>query len=205
MTHNLRWLIWIAALIILFNQIVELDDELNQLKPEMKRIIELRSREHSVITSVNWFHQERQALESQLQLLERLPAVTQTGTFRAQAMESLGELCDHLKASCRVSPQGETVSPSDQSKQLPGLIYANVRISIPLEYPYLDILIKEIEKGPITRKIEKLTVRSGSTEIFVRTYGLNSVTWQTTHETAQRNLRQLTQTATIIPSPQNSD
>lgn len=204
MTHNLRWLVWLAALIILANQAMEWEGELKQLQPEMKRLTELRSRERSSITSVNWSQQEQQALEAQLQWLERLPSITQTGTFRAQAMESLGDLCERLKAGCRVSAQGETVSPSGQDAQFPGLIYANVRVSVPLQYPHLDTLLGQIEQGPILRKIEKLAVRSGTIELQVRTYGLNSSNWQTTYDAAQRDLRRLTQTAAEPSNPKES-
>lgn len=204
MTHNLRWLVWLAALIILANQAMEWEGELKQLQPEMKRLTELRLRERSSITSVNWAQQEQQALEAQLQWLERLPSITQTGTFRAQAMESLGDLCERLKAGCRVSAQGETVSPSGQDAQFPGLIYANVRVSVPLQYPHLDALLGQIEQGPILRKIEKLAVRSGTIELQVRTYGLNSSNWQTTYDAAQRDLRRLTQTAAEPSNPKES-
>lgn len=204
MTHNLRWLVWLAALIILANQAMEWEGELKQLQPEMKRLTELRLRERSSITSVNWAQQEQQALEAQLQWLERLPSITQTGTFRAQAMESLGDLCERLKAGCRVSAQGETVSPSGQDAQFPGLIYANVRVSVPLQYPHLDTLLGQIEQGPILRKIEKLAVRSGTIELQVRTYGLNSSNWQTTYDAAQRDLRRLTQTAAEPSNPKES-
>ncbi|WP_027014055.1 hypothetical protein [Comamonas composti] len=197
MSNNLRWLIWLAALVAFSSPILEWDDELTRMRPEIERMKHLRTREHNAITAVDWAQQKQLAAKAQLTWLERLPPVTQSGGFRAEAMESLGELCNKLKAGCRVSAQGETVitnainTPGARNApaQLTGLIYSNVRVTVPLAFPDLDLLIEQIEHGPVLRNIEKFIVRSGNADIHVRTYGLEAAAWQRLQAAAQQDIQ----------------
>lgn len=186
MTPMLKWLVWLAALIGLWSLALEWDAEIAQLRPEKAKLEQLRQREGFALQSVDWKEQEILARQAQLAWLDRLPEINQTGIFRAEAMENLSDLCKRLEASCQVASMGETFARSTSSAtsatlgsdnsrgefELQGLMSTGVRLSVGLAGNKLMPLMQEIEEGPVLRKIERFTVRSGRAELIVKVFGI---------------------------------
>lgn len=201
MSPSLRWLIWLAVLIAGWSVVLDWQDELAKLQPERERLERLRQREQSAITAVNWERLSQDAAKAQLAWLERLPQVVQTGVFRAEAMEGMADLCNRLDAPCQVSAMGETASsrtPSPGSAspaggsasegaagEVPGLISTSVRVSTGLGEKLVPLL-REIENGPVLRRVERFTVRSGRADFVVKTYGLDHQSAAALSAAAQR-------------------
>lgn len=198
MSPSLRWLVWLALLIGGWSVTLDWQDELEKLRPERERLERLREREQSAILAVNWARLSREAGQAQLAWLDRLPEVTQTGVFRAEAMESMSDLCQRLQAPCQVAAMGETAAPRAQpagsaanggrlaeAGQLAGLVTTSVRITTALGDTLMPLL-REIENGPVLRQVEKFTVRSGRADFIVKTYGLDQQAAQATRSAAQR-------------------
>ncbi len=186
MSSSLRWLIWLAVLIAGWSVVLDWQDELAQLQPERERLERLRQREQSAIAAVNWSGLSQAAAQAQLAWLERLPPVVQMGVFRAEAMEGMADLCTRLDAPCQVAAMGETASSrvptagsasqagdrSGESGDLPGLLSTSVRVTTGLGDKLVPLL-REIENGPVLRRVERFTVRSGRADFVVKTYGLD--------------------------------
>ncbi|WP_148665183.1 MULTISPECIES: hypothetical protein [Diaphorobacter] len=198
MTPVMRRLIWLALLIGGCSVILDWQDDLDKLRPEHERLERLRAREQSAISAIDWQHASREAAQAQLEWLNRLPEVSQLGVFRAEAMETMADLCKRLDAPCQVSAMGETSaqrpSPADGMlssgtasraagrstgtgtpsgpAELQGLLTTSVRIATP-PGKHLVALLQGIEDGPVLRKIDRFTVRGGRAEIVVKTYGLD--------------------------------
>lgn len=181
MTNNLKWLIWCAFLILAFNQVLEWNDSLDKLQTEAKRAQKFRDNEYSKLKNVNWQKIENDAKKAQLAWLERLPSVEQTGLFRARAMESLKEICEFYKATCKISAQGEVFGGNfnndknvleNNKIKIPGIFYSNFRISIPINFENTDYFIKNIENDKELRIIERFTVRGPIIDIYIRSYGI---------------------------------
>ena len=207
MTASMRNLLWIAALIGFWSVALDWRDASEKLRPERERLEQLKSREQSAMTSVNWHRVAEEALIAQIAWLDRLPEVTRPGVFRAEAMESLADLCQQVEAPCQVAAMGETATAStgntsptqppptirsggglntpQDTKDLPGLITTSVKISTNLG-PRLMQLLTVLEEGSTLRRIERFTVRSGRAEILVKVYGIDAGVSQALRQAAQR-------------------
>ncbi|MDZ4187678.1 MAG: hypothetical protein U1D25_06165 [Hydrogenophaga sp.] len=198
MTTSFRWLVWLALLIGGLSVTLDWQEEIEQLRPERERLERLREREQSSIWAVDWVRLSKEAGQAQLTWLDRLPEVNQIGVFRAEAMESMSDLCQRLQAPCQVAAMGETAAPMAQNQagsretvgrpanaaQLVGLVTTSVRITTSLNDTLMPLLL-EIENGPVLRQIEKFTVRSGRADFIVKTYGLDQRAAQVTRSAAQ--------------------
>ena len=207
MTASMRNLLWIAALIGFWSVALDWRDASEKLRPERERLEQLKSREQSAMTSVNWQRVAEEALMAQIAWLDRLPEVTRPGVFRAEAMESLADLCQQVEAPCQVAAMGETAtatsgstSPSQptpairgggglntpqDAKDVPGLVTTSVKISTNLG-PRLMPLLTALEEGSALRRVDRLTVRSGRAEILVKVYGIDAGVSQALRQAAQR-------------------
>lgn len=204
MTPMLRWLVWLAALIGLWSVALEWEAEIAQLRPEKAKLEQLRQREGAALQSIDWKTQELLARQAQLAWLNRLPEVHQTGLFRAEAMENLSDLCKRLDANCQIASMGETFArsaapttlgatasqTSRAHSELQGLVSTGIRLSVGLAGNKLMPLMQEIEEGPVLRKIERFTVRSGRAELIVKVFGLQGEVAQAERTAATRLIEQ---------------
>ena len=182
MTTNLRLLIWAAVLIGWGTLLLDWRDEVAKLRPERVRLEQLRSKEQSALWNVDWKSALVDAKQAQSQWLSRLPVVEQTGVFRAQALESISDICKQLSLACQVGALGESVVaattlPSGvkgNATGLPGLISTGVRVSVPLQDKNLELFIKTLENDVVLRRIDKATARSARITFDVQVYGLNA-------------------------------
>jgi hypothetical protein len=210
----MRNLIWVAALIGFWSMALDWRDQSEKLRPERERLERLKSREQNAIASVDWGKVSQDALAAQVAWLDRLPEITQPGVFRAEAMESLADLCKQIQAPCQVAAMGETATAtsgndrllasqatqlggtsanrqaslprgSSEAAGIPGLVTSSVKISTSLG-PQLMPLLTALEEGPVLRKIDRFTVRSGRAEIIVKVYGMDSGTSLALRTAAQR-------------------
>lgn len=197
MSSSLRWLIWLALLIGGWSVTLDWQDELEKLRPERERLERLRQREESAVSAIDWDRLSREAGKAQLAWLNRLPEVSQMGVFRAEAMETMADLCKRLEAPCQVAAMGETSS----SRVLPGgntrsgnpaiptepqgLVSTSVRVTSGLGDKLMPLL-QEIENGPVLRKVEKFTVRSGRADFVVTTFGLDQASATAARNAAER-------------------
>lgn len=198
MKPSLRWLIWLALLVGGWSVTLDWQDELNKLRPERERIERSRQREKHAASAIDWESLSRQAGEAQLAWLNRLPAVSQMGVFRAEAMEAMADLCKRQEAACQVAAMGETStsrvqapgnnpqagSPSD-AKEPQGMVSTSVRVTASLDNKLMPLL-RAVEEGPVLREVEKFTVRSGRADFIVKTFGLDSRTATVLKAAAER-------------------
>lgn len=198
MNSSLRWLIWLALLIGGWSITLDWQDELEKLRPERERLERLRQREENAISAIDWEQLSHQAAKAQLAWLNRLPEVSQMGVFRAEAMETMADLCKRLEAPCQVAAMGETSSsrvppPGNASRpgspatptEPQGLVSTSVRVTTGLGDKLMPLL-QEIENGPVLRKVEKFTVRSGRADFVVKTFGLDQQSATATRSAAER-------------------
>ncbi len=178
MTSNLRLLIWAAVLISWGALLLDWRDELVKLRPERVRLEQLRAKEQSALWNVDWKASVQDAKLAQSQWLERLPKVEQTGVFRAQALESVADLCKQINAACQVSAMGEKVSSPNLAKSnsegLSGIIATGVKVSLPLQDKQLELLMKALENDTTLRRIDKLIAQSGRITLEVQSFGLDT-------------------------------
>ena len=66
MTASMRNLLWIAALIGFWSVALDWRDASEKLRPERERLEQLKSREQSAMTSVNWQRVAEEALMAQI-------------------------------------------------------------------------------------------------------------------------------------------
>ena len=198
MNSSLRWLIWLAVLIGGWSITLDWQDELEKLRPERERLERLREREENAISAIDWQQLSLEAGKAQLAWLNRLPEVSQMGVFRAEAMETMADLCKRLDASCQVAAMGETSSSRIQPQgnaarsgnpataaEPQGLVTTSVRVTTGLGDKLMPLL-QEIENGSVLRKVEKFTVRSGRADFVVKTFGLDQQSATTTRNAAER-------------------
>lgn len=198
MTSSLRWLIWLALLIGGWAVTLDWQDELEKLRPERDRLERSRQLEERAISAINWAQLSNEAGKAQLAWLERLPEVSQMGVFRAEAMEAMADLCKRLDAPCQVAAMGETSSSRIQTSgsatrsgspsnptEPQGLVSTSVRVTTGLGDKLMPLL-REIENGPVLRKVEKFTVRSGRADFVVKTFGLDQQSATATRSAAER-------------------
>lgn len=198
MNSSLRWLIWLALLIGGWSVTLDWQDELEKIRPERERLERLRQREETAISAIDWAQLSNEAGKAQLAWLNRLPEVSQMGVFRAEAMEAMADLCKRLDAPCQVAAMGETSSSRNQtsgsatrsgSRATPtepqGLVSTSVRVTTGLGDKLMPLL-QEIENGPVLRKVEKFTVRSGRADFVVKTFGLDQQSATATRSAAER-------------------
>lgn len=182
MTTNLRLLIWAAVLIGWGTLLLDWRDEVVKLRPERVRLEQLRSKEQSALWNVDWKSALVDAKQAQAQWLSRLPVVEQTGVFRAQALESISDICKQLSVACQVGALGEsvvaatTLPPGGKANTtgLSGLISTGVRVSVPLQDKNLELFIKTLENDVVLRRIDKATARSARMTFDVQVYGLST-------------------------------
>ena len=198
MNSSLRWLIWLALLIGGWSVTLDWQDELEKIRPERERLERLRQREETAISAIDWAQLSNEAGKAQLAWLNRLPEVSQMGVFRAEAMEAMADLCKRLDAPCQVAAMGETSSSRIQTSgtatrsgspatptEPQGLVSTSVRVTTGLGDKLMPLL-QEIENGPVLRKVEKFTVRSGRADFVVKTFGLDQQSATATRSAAER-------------------
>ena len=80
MTASMRNLLWIAALIGFWSVALDWRDASEKLRPERERLEQLKSREQSAMTSVNWQRVAEEALMAQIawQVFCNIAVVTNT-------------------------------------------------------------------------------------------------------------------------------
>jgi len=208
MTPTLRWLVWLAVLIGLWSVALEWEQEVARLKPEKQKLEQIRQREGSALQSVDWKAQELLARHAQIAWLDRLPEVSQVGIFRAEAMETISDLCGRLDASCQIASMGETQArgptattqgaTANNLNELKGLVSTTLRITVGLSGNKLLPLMQEIEQGKVLRKIERFTVRSGRAELIVKIFGLESNVARGERAAALRHIEQITLASSSI-------
>lgn len=197
MTSNLRMLIWVSVLVGWVVLLLDWHDEVVKLRPERARLEQLRAKEQSALWNVDWKSALKDAKLAQSEWLARLPKVEQTGVFRAQALESVADLCKQIGVVCQVGALGENVvaaspggansnsspgtspalsggSSGSGSSGLSGLITTGVRVSVPLQDKNLEMLVNAIENGSVLRRIDKAVVRSTRLTLDVQVYGLDA-------------------------------
>lgn len=187
MTPVLRWLIWLVLLIVGYTVTLDWQAEITKLRPERAQIERQRRHEENTMLAINWVQEAKIARQAQLAWLDRLPEVAQMGVFRAEAMESMSDLCHRLSASCQVAAMGETsvglVRPTSStpgrtgvpaSVSLPGLVGTSIRVTVNLSGDKLMPMLRNIETGLVLRKVEKFTVRGGRADMVIKTFGLES-------------------------------
>lgn len=182
MTTNLRLLIWAAVLIGWGTLLLDWRDEVVKLRPERVRLEQLRSKEQSALWNVDWKSALADAKQAQSQWLLRLPVVEQTGVFRAQALESISDICKQLSLACQVGALGEsavaaaapTAGVKANTTGLSGLISTGVRVSVPLQDKNLELFIKTLENDVVLRRIDKAIARSARITFDVQVYGLSA-------------------------------
>jgi hypothetical protein len=178
MTTNLRNLIWAGMLVGWLALMLDWRDATVKLRPERIQAEQLRTKEQSILWSVDWNAALVDAQDAKLRWLERLPLVDQVGVFRAQALENISDLCKKIEASCQVSPMGENLTSVNNSTNgnIAGLVSTGVRVTVPMQGNKLELLMRTIENDYTLRRINKLSSRGALITVDVETFGLNSKT-----------------------------
>ena len=187
MTTNLRLLIWAALLVVWGTLLLDWRDEVVKLRPERIRLEQLRSKEQSALWNVDWKSALSDAKQAQSQWLSRLPVIEQTGVFRAQALESISDICKQLSMACQVAALGESAVSASVAQTTPtgsktapaglsGLIATGVRVSVPLQDKNLELFMKTLENDVVLRRIDKAIARSARMTLDVQVYGLSTRT-----------------------------
>ncbi len=176
MTAPLRLLVWAALLVGWLVLLLDWHDEVVKLRPERVRLEQLRAKEQSALWNVDWPAAFRDAKQAQAQWLSRLPSIEQTGIFRAQALESISDLCRQLEVACQISALGENVSAPSKANSagLSGLISTGVRVGLPSAESKLELLIKALESDTQLRRIEKISTSAGKMTMDVQIFGLDT-------------------------------
>jgi len=187
MTPVLRWLIWLVVLIVGYTVALDWQVELSKLRLEHAQMERQRQREENANLAIDWVQEAKIARQAQLAWLNRLPEVVQMGVFRAEAMESMSDLCQRLSANCQVAAMGETSvsllrsnlgtpgrTSARDSVALPGLVSTSVRVTVNLAGDKLMPMLRDIETGPVLRKIEKFSARGGRADMVIKTFGIES-------------------------------
>jgi hypothetical protein len=202
----LGWLLLVAATL----WVLDWQDQLVTLQQESQTSDRLRQRLEAPARTTNWVEQASNAREAQNAWLDRLVEVDTTGVFRAVAMERLADLCISLEVPCQVGATGEKIlnapdtgrtGPGQASSsntaqrgqasptELPGLVSATVKVTVPLNNPRLQALIHAIETGHTLRSIDRFSVRASRVEMTVQTYGMLSPQMQQLRAQAQPGAR----------------
>ena len=174
MTSSFRLLLWAAVLVGWSVLVLDWRDDVIRLRPERARVEQLRAREQSALLNVDWQERFKDAKAAQIEWLARLPQVKQIGVFRAQALESVADLCKQVDAQCQVSALGETITTFGKSNLdgLSGVVAAGTRVVVPLQGRQLDFLLSLLENDVVLRRVDKVVVRSGRATLDVQNYGL---------------------------------
>ena len=202
----LGWLLLVAATL----WVLDWHDHLATLQQESLTSDRLRQRLDTPSRTTDWAPLLTTAREAQNAWLDRLVEVDTTGVFRAVAMERMADLCKSVEVPCQIGATGEKIlnapaagltGPSQANNstttqrgpagpsELPGLVSATVKVTVPLTAPRLQALIHAIETGPTLRSIDRFTVRASRVEITVQTYGMLSPQMQQLRAQAQPGAR----------------
>lgn len=173
MTPNLRNLLWAAALLGWLVLLLDWRDEVIKLRPERVRLEQLRAKEQSALWNVNWKEELQNANIAKKLWLARIPVVEQTGVFRAQALESIGDLCKQIQAACQVGALGENLVPPGKtaSQGITGLVSTGVRVTVPLQDSKLELLLSVLESDTVLRRIDKFSTRAGRITLDIQVFG----------------------------------
>lgn len=176
MTVSFRMLLWSAVLVGWSVLVLDWRDEVLKLRPERASFEQLRLKEQSALANVDWQGRLQDAKIAQSKWLDRLPKVEQTGVFRAQALETIADLCKQIDAGCQVAALGEnaTAPAKAGADGLSGLISTGVRVSLPIQGKQLELLMTALENDTVLRRIEKVTVRSVRATLDVQTFGMGA-------------------------------
>jgi hypothetical protein len=174
-TPSLGYLIWIAVLLGWSVLTLDWRDEVIKMRPERVRIEQLRAKEQAALSNVDWQGSLRDAQAAKSQWLTRLPRVEQTGVFRAQALETISDMCKQIEVNCQVSSLGENIGIPDKNSAegIAGVITTGVRVSLPLQGNKLELMMKTLENDVILRRIDKITARTGRVTLEVQNFGLD--------------------------------
>ncbi len=177
MTASFRLLLWAAVLVGWSVLVLDWRDEVVKLRPERANFEQLRLKEQSALVNADWQSRLQDAKIAQAQWLSRLPRVEQTGVFRAQALETIADMCKQIDAVCQVGALGEnaTAPAKAGADGLSGLIATGVRVTIPIQGKQLELLMSALENDTVLRRIEKVTVRSGRATLDVQSFGIGAV------------------------------
>ncbi len=176
MTPNLRNLVWAAVLLGWLVLLLDWRDEVIKLRPERVRLEQLRAKEQSALWNVDWKTELQDAKTAKKLWLERIPVIEQTGVFRAQALETISDLCKQLEASCQVGSLGENLVAAGKAgpESVAGLVTTGVRVTLGVQDNKLDLLLNALENDSILRRIDKLSTRAGRITLDIQTFGRNA-------------------------------
>ena len=177
MTASFRLLLWAAVLVGWSVLVLDWRDEVVKLRPERATFEQLRLKEQSALVNADWQARLQDAKIAQAQWLSRLPRVEQTGVFRAQALETVADMCKQIDAVCQVAALGEnaTAPAKAGADGLSGLITTSVRVTIPIQGKQLELFMSALENDTVLRRIEKVTVRSARATLDVQTFGMGAL------------------------------
>lgn len=174
MTPSFRLLLWAAVLVGWSVLVLDWRDDVTRLQPERARVEQLRVREQSALLNVDWQERFKDAKAAQIEWLARFPRVTQIGVFRAQALESVADLCKQVEAQCQVSALGENITTPGKGSpdSLSGVVAAGTRVVVPVQGKQLEFVLSALENDAVLRRVDKVVVRSGRATLDVQNYGL---------------------------------
>ncbi len=177
MTPSFRLLLWAAVLVGWSVLVLDWRDEVVRLRPERAAFEQLRLKEQSALVNADWQGRLQDAKIAQAQWLARLPKVEQTGVFRAQALETIADLCKQIDVVCQIAALGENAAAPGRAGAdgLSGLIITGVRVTAPIQGKQLELLLRTLENDTVLRRIDKVTVRSGRATLDVQTFGLGAL------------------------------
>jgi hypothetical protein len=214
MTPLLRDLIWAICIVLAAWLGLNMLDNNAKLRAELAQVRKVVERDTRQAQAVNWDDVDSRARQAQREWLTLLSAVESTGKFRAEAMESLSDLCQSVQATCRISSQGESidtsVSPAQPSTSaatrtqalsnaaLDGLVVAQSKMSVALQPGILAKVMPSLERGSNLRTVEKLSIRGVAIDMEIKSYGL-----QANSKTAYQNWVDQSSPA-VSPSAGNS-
>ena len=176
MTASFRLLVWAAVLVGWSVLLLDWRDEVLRLRPERATFEQQLLKEQSALAKADWKSRFQDAKIAQTQWLARLPRVEQTGVFRAQALETIADLCKQIDGSCQVGALGENATAPAKAgvDGLSGLISTGVRVTLPIQGKQLELLMRALENDTVLRRIDKVTVRSARATLDVQTFGLGA-------------------------------
>lgn len=185
MKSNLSFFIWIAILVVIISFILDLEDDINNMQPEIQRLEQLKNREKNSLSNIDWNTSLIQARAAKLEWLNKISPVDNPGYFKAEAMESISKICENHKIQCRLSAQGEASPLSSESPVVTSekvalfskdFLFAITKVTLPINSPQLEDFLHEIENGIFLRKIDKFSFRSEFIDINVKSYGMKAST-----------------------------
>jgi hypothetical protein len=191
MTPLLRDLIWAIVLVGFIAFGLDLQESNKSRSQELRQVERLVLREGQRGQQLDWVATEAQALKAQKQWLSLFAPVVSSGKFRAEALESLGDICTANDIPCRLSAGGENVEAastfssrvtpstivterSSISTANPGQIFVAVsKVALPLQGESLGRFLAAVENSEQLRVIDKFSARGITAELQIKSYGIS--------------------------------